>query len=85
MLGATLILLINHGCLRVFMALLNEKNKSGFWDSLLNEGKDYYGPWFCIGDFNMNLSQSESMEVDHLLVLQRIHFIAFWILLVWLI
>jgi hypothetical protein len=31
--------------------LLERKNKSGFWDSFLNEGKDYYGPWLCIGDF----------------------------------
>jgi hypothetical protein len=46
--------------LLVFMVLLKEKkNKSCFWDSLLNEGKDYYGPWLCIGDFNMILSQSE--------------------------
>ena len=35
------------------------KNKFAFWDSLLNEGNDYYGPWMCIGDFNMILSQSE--------------------------
>ena len=28
-----------------------------FWDSLLDVGKDYYGPWLCIGDFNMILSQ----------------------------
>ena len=25
----------------------------------MNEGKDYYGPWLCIGDFNMILSLSE--------------------------
>jgi hypothetical protein len=31
-------------------------NKSIFWDSILNEGKDYHGPWLCIGDFNMILS-----------------------------
>jgi hypothetical protein len=24
--------------------LLERKNKFGFWDSFLNEGKDYYGP-----------------------------------------
>jgi hypothetical protein len=35
------------------------KNKSMFWDSLLDVGKDYYGPWLCIDDFNMILSQSD--------------------------
>jgi hypothetical protein len=30
-----------------------------FWDSLLDAGRDYYGPWLCISDFNMILSQSE--------------------------
>jgi hypothetical protein len=30
-----------------------------FWDSLLDMRKDYYGPWLCIGDFNMILSQSK--------------------------
>jgi hypothetical protein len=30
-----------------------------FWDSLLDVGKDYYGPWLCIGDFKMILSQFE--------------------------
>jgi hypothetical protein len=35
------------------------KNKSRFWDPLLSEEKDYYGPWLCIEDFNMILSQFE--------------------------
>ena len=35
------------------------KNKPAFWESLLHEGNNYYGPWLCIGDFNMILSQSE--------------------------
>jgi hypothetical protein len=35
------------------------KNKSMFWDSLLDVGKDYYGLWLCIGDFNLILSQSD--------------------------
>ena len=34
-------------------------NKLIFLDSLLNERKDYYGPWLCIGDLNMISSQSE--------------------------
>ena len=34
-------------------------NKSYFWDSLLDVGKDYIEPWLCIGDFNMILLQSE--------------------------
>ena len=38
---------------------LERKNKSCFWGSLSNERKDYYGPWLCIGDFSMILSQSE--------------------------
>ena len=36
-----------------------QNNKYVFWDSLLDVGKDYYGHWMCIGDFNMILSQSE--------------------------
>jgi hypothetical protein len=35
------------------------KNKSLFWNSLMDVGKDHYGPWLCIGDFNMILSQSD--------------------------
>jgi hypothetical protein len=35
------------------------KNKTMFWDSPLDVGKDYHGPWLCIGDFNMILSQSD--------------------------
>jgi hypothetical protein len=30
-----------------------------FWDSQLNVGMGYRGPWLCIGNFNMILSQSE--------------------------
>ena len=37
----------------------DKTNKSIFWDSILNERKDYHGPWLCIGDFNMILSQSD--------------------------
>ena len=37
------------------------KNKSGFWDSLLNVGKDFTRPWLCIGDFNMIISQSKKL------------------------
>jgi hypothetical protein len=33
--------------------------KSVFWDSLLDVGLGYHGPWLCIGDFNMIMSQSE--------------------------
>jgi ribonuclease HI len=36
-----------------------QKDKSLFWDSLLDDYKDYCGPWMCIGDFNMIISQSE--------------------------
>jgi hypothetical protein len=60
-------------------------NKSIFWDSLLNEGKDYYGHWLCIGDFNVILSQFEYFGICLLLVRRIIPFIAFWIPLVWLI
>jgi hypothetical protein len=35
------------------------KNKPRFWDSLLAEANNYFGPWMCIGDFNRILSQSE--------------------------
>jgi hypothetical protein len=35
------------------------KNKSGFWDSPLDVGKGFVGPWLFIGDFNMILSQYE--------------------------
>jgi hypothetical protein len=35
------------------------KNKTMLWDSLLDVGKDFHGPWLCIGDFNMILSQSD--------------------------
>jgi hypothetical protein len=34
-------------------------NNSIFWDSILNERKDYLGPWLCIGDLNVILSQDE--------------------------
>jgi hypothetical protein len=37
---------------------LVHKNKSSFWESLLDVGKGFVGPWLCIGDFNMILSQS---------------------------
>jgi hypothetical protein len=33
-----------------------------FRSSLLDECKDYYGSWMCIGDFNMILSQSEKYD-----------------------
>jgi hypothetical protein len=59
MLGATLILLTILSCLLAFMVLLKKQKKSCFWDSLLNEENDYNGPWLCIGDFNMILSQSK--------------------------
>ena len=36
-------------------------NKPMFWDSLLDVGVGYNGPWMCIGDFNMILSQSEKL------------------------
>jgi hypothetical protein len=35
------------------------KDKTMFWDSLLDVGRDFNGPWLCIGDFNMILSQSD--------------------------
>jgi hypothetical protein len=38
------------------------KNKFMFWESLLDVGKDYYGPWLCISDFNMILSQSDKYD-----------------------
>jgi hypothetical protein len=34
-------------------------NNSIFWDSILSERKDYLGPWLCINDFNIILSQTE--------------------------
>jgi hypothetical protein len=34
-------------------------NNSLFWDSLLSVRQDYLGPWLCIRDFNVILSQSE--------------------------
>jgi hypothetical protein len=34
-------------------------HKSLFWNSFMDVGKDHYGPWLCIGDFNMILSQSD--------------------------
>jgi hypothetical protein len=36
-----------------------KKKKSVIWDSILDMGKEYYGPWLCIGDFNMILFQSD--------------------------
>jgi hypothetical protein len=35
------------------------KNKVVFWESLMDVGKNFHGPWLCIGDFNMILSQSD--------------------------
>jgi hypothetical protein len=35
------------------------KNKSVFWNALMDVGKDHFGPWLCIGDFNIILSQSD--------------------------
>jgi hypothetical protein len=55
---------LNKPRLLTFIYSLPEKiNKSIFWDLLLNEGKDYYGLWLCIGDFNMILSQFEYFEI----------------------
>jgi ribonuclease HI len=34
-------------------------NNSNFWVSILNERKNYLGPWICIGDLNVILSQDE--------------------------
>jgi hypothetical protein len=34
-------------------------NNSIFWDSILNERRDYLGPWLYIGDLNVILSQDE--------------------------
>jgi hypothetical protein len=58
------------------------KNKSLFWNSLMDVGKDHYGPWLCIGDFNMILSQSDKYGVDLMLALQLMFSMVFWILLV---
>jgi hypothetical protein len=58
MLGAILILPTTLSYFHVYMVLLRKK-KFMFWDSLLDAGRDYYGPWLCISDFNMILSQSE--------------------------
>ena len=44
---------------------LGKINKSSFWESFLNEVKDYYGHWLCIGNFNMILSQSAKYEGMH--------------------
>jgi hypothetical protein len=33
--------------------------KSMFWESLLDEGLGYSGPWMCLGDFNVIMSQTE--------------------------
>jgi hypothetical protein len=37
---------------------LVHNNKTMLWDSLLDVGRDFNGPWLCISDFNMILSQS---------------------------
>ena len=37
-------------------------NEPKFWDSLLDLGMGYHGPWLCIGDFNMILSQSNKFD-----------------------
>ena len=36
-----------------------KNNRPRFWDSLLDMGVGYHGPWMCIGDFHMILSQSD--------------------------
>jgi hypothetical protein len=36
-----------------------KEKRSCCLDSLLDKGNDFNGPWLCIGDFNMILSQSE--------------------------
>jgi hypothetical protein len=35
------------------------QNKPAFWNSLLDVGLGFKGPWMCIGDFNVVVSQSE--------------------------
>jgi hypothetical protein len=35
---------------------LAKQHKPMFWDSLLDVGMGYHGPWLCVGDFNMILS-----------------------------
>jgi hypothetical protein len=39
--------------------LPDKQFKSVFWETLLHEGSGYNGPWMCIGDFNMIMSQSD--------------------------
>jgi hypothetical protein len=36
-------------------------NKSQFWDNMSKLGENFNGPWLCIGDFNMILSQQDKM------------------------
>jgi hypothetical protein len=58
LLGATLILLTTLGYFLAFMVILCIKTNLCF-GTLLDVGKDYYGPWLCIDDFNMIMSQSD--------------------------
>jgi hypothetical protein len=36
-------------------------NKPQFWDNMMQLGTKFNGPWLCIGDFNMILSQQDKM------------------------
>lgn len=37
------------------------KNKFNFWDSVSSVGKNFDGPWLCLGDFNVFLDQSKKL------------------------
>jgi len=36
-------------------------NKLQFWDNMMQLGANFTGPWLCIGNFNMILSQQDKM------------------------
>jgi len=37
-------------------------NKSQFWNNMMKLGENFNGPWLCIDDFNMILSQQDKMR-----------------------